>query len=166
MILDTVDFLNKHTSNALHFSINEQEYATEKQIEEATTLVARLDFMDQDAKLINYYGWKTEKVMATESLYKEWLILHKVYGERATMAPSADLDEYWHTHILDTKKYMEDCNMVFGYYLHHYPYFGLTAQETETDLEQGFALTQKLFKKHFGHGLTGVANPCSATSCR
>ena len=166
MILETVEFLNKHSSDTLKFRINEQEYATEEQIEKAKSLVARLDFMDQDAKLINHYGWKTEKVMAIESLYREWLILHKVYGDSATMAPSQDLDEYWHYHILDTKKYMEDCNMVFGYYLHHYPYFGLTEKETDADLEQGFSLTQKLFKKHFGHGLTGKANPCSSTACR
>jgi len=163
--METLD-LNKHSSDALIFRIDEQEYAPKGQIEAAKALVARLDFMEQNAKLINYEGWKSDKVMAIESLYKEWLILHKVYSPDLAMAPSKELDEYWHYHILDTKKYMEDCNMVFGYYLHHYPYFGLTAKETPADLEQGFSLTQKLFQKHFGHGLTGVANPCKSTSCR
>ncbi len=163
--METLD-LSRHSSDALIFSRDEQEYVPEKQIEDAKALVARLDLMEQNAKLINYDGWKSDKVMAIESLYKEWLVLHKVYGPDMAMAPSKELDEYWHYHILDTKKYMEDCNMVFGYYLHHYPYFGLTQKETQADLEQGFALTQKLFQKHFGHGLTGIANPCSSTSCR
>lgn len=165
--MKTLNFLNKHSSDARIFSIDEQKYATKKQIEDAKALVARLDFMDQDAHLINFCSWKSDKVMVIESLYKEWLILHKVYGHSITMAPSKALDEYWHQHItLDTRKYMEDCNIVFGYYLHHYPYFGLTEKETKADLEQGFALTQKLFQKHFGHGITGIANPCRATSCR
>lgn len=152
--------------STLVLAIDTQEYATEKQILEAKFLVDQLDFMTQNEKLISYSGWKSEKVMVVESLYKEWLTLHKVYGDKFALAPSKALDEYWHYHILDTKKYMADCEQIFGYYLHHYPYFGLTEVEPAQDLEQGFLLTQTLFKKHFGHALTGLANPCSSTSCR
>lgn len=150
----------------LALTIDTQEYASEKQISEAKFLINQLDFMTQNEKLISYSGWKSEKVMAVEMLYKEWLVLHKVYGDSFALAPSKALDEYWHYHILDTKKYMADCEQVFGYYLHHYPYFGLTKSEPLQDLEKGFLLTQELFKKHFGHTLTGLANPCSSTSCR
>lgn len=152
--------------NTLVLTTEAQEHATEKQISEAVFLVEKLDFMTQNEKLISYSGWKSEKVMAVEALYKEWLILHKVYGDKFALAPNKALDEYWHYHILDTKKYMADCDLVFGYYLHHYPYFGLTEAEPAQDLEQGFLLTQELFKKHFGHTLTGLVNPCSSTSCR
>lgn len=95
--------------------------------------------------------------------YKKWLIIHACYPELST-APSEKLDEYWHMHILDTKKYMEDCQFVFGYYLHHYPYFGLEGDKD--NLNMGFELTRKLFQHHFGHDLVGVANPCASTSCR
>jgi len=152
--------------NILALTTETQEYATEKQISEARFLVNNLDFMTQNEKLISYSGWKSEKVIAIEGLYKEWLILHKVYGDKFALAPNKALDEYWHYHILDTKKYMADCEQIFGYYLHHYPYFGLTEAEPAQDLEKGFLLTQKLFKKHFGHILTGLANPCASTRCR
>lgn len=152
--------------NTFALTVKTPEYVTEKQISVARLLVEQLDFMTQNVKLISYSGWKSEKVMAVEGLYKEWLILHKVYGDKVALAPNKALDEYWHYHILDTKKYMLDCEQVFGYYLHHYPYFGLTEAEPAQDLESGFLLTQKLFKKHFGHTLTGSSNPCSSTSCR
>jgi hypothetical protein len=165
MMLETLD-LTQHTTDRLVLSIDEQEYATQQQIEDAKVLVEELDFMDQNEKLISYHGWDSDKVMSIEGLYKEWLVLHKVYSHSVALAPNEILDEYWHHHILDTKKYMDDCNYVFGYYLHHYPYFGLTEKETKQDLAGGFELTRKLFKKHFGHDLLGKANPCSSTSCR
>ena len=164
-MIETLD-LTQHTPDGLVLTINEYEYATQQQIKDAMVLVEELDFTEQNAKLISFYGWESDKVMLMERLYKEWLVLHKVYGHSVAFAPNGMLDEYWHYHILDTKKYMDDCNRVFGYYLHHYPYFGLTKKETKQDLESGFELTRKLFKKHFDHDLLGKANPCSATSCR
>jgi len=161
-----MELQNTVMPHSLALTIGAQQYATSEQISEAKLLVENLDFMTQNQKLISYSGWKSEKVIAVEGLYKEWLILHKVYGDKFALAPNKALDEYWHFHILDTKKYMKDCEQVLGYYLHHYPYFGLTESEPEQDLEQGFLLTQELFKKHFGHTLTGLANPCKATNCR
>lgn len=35
--------------------------------------------------------------------------------------PNKQIDEMWHEHILDTRKYSDDCQTVFGYYLHHTP---------------------------------------------
>ncbi len=35
------------------------------------------------------------------------------------------MDEVWHAHILDTRRYAADCDCVFGEFIHHYPYFGL-----------------------------------------
>ncbi|EIJ43561.1 hypothetical protein BegalDRAFT_2720 [Beggiatoa alba B18LD] len=135
-------------------------------IVEATRLVNQLDFTDQNATLISYHGWQAEKVLATEVIYRKWLVLHKVYNQEIKLAPNKQLDEYWHFHILDTRKYMQDCNLVFGSYLHHYPYFGLTDAETAEDLHNAFQRTRDLFIKHFGHDLIGVSNRCSSTSCR
>ncbi|NPA72771.1 MAG: hypothetical protein GXO35_08080 [Gammaproteobacteria bacterium] len=128
--------------------------------------VKTLDFIQMNAKLVSYHGWSVEKILEAEDLYKKWLVLHQVYGESLVLAPNDLVDEYWHTHILDTRKYMDDCQKVLGYYLHHYPYFGLTEGESEEALEAGFELTQKLFKTHFGHDIVGHNNRCGPTSCR
>ena len=36
-------------------------------------------------------------------------------------APDRIVDIVWHTHILFTEKYHEDCETLFGEYLHHRP---------------------------------------------
>lgn len=144
-------------------SIDDSELVSSEKIDEAMAIVNSIEFNQMNDKLVNFYGWSKEDVSLMNDYYKKWLSIHVCYSELAT-APSVKLDEYWHMHILDTQKYMEDCQMVFGKYLHHYPYFGLEGDKD--DLNSGFELTQKLFQHHFGHGLTGVANPCSSTACR
>lgn len=37
------------------------------------------------------------------------------------IAPSELLDEYWHEFLLDTRRYHEYCDYVFGYFMHHNP---------------------------------------------
>ncbi len=143
--------------------IVENEFVSQEKIAESMAVVNSLDLAQMNEKLINFYGWSKEDVTLMHDYYNKWLALHACYPELA-IAPSAKLDEYWHMHILDTKKYMEDCQLVFGEYLHHYPYFGL--ENDSENLDSGFELTKTLFLKHFGHELTGLANPCAATRCR
>jgi len=144
-------------------TINKDEFVSQEKIDEAMAVVSSLDLVQMNDKLINFYGWSKEDVTLMHDYYKKWLVLHVCYPELAT-APSMKLDEYWHMHILDTKKYMEDCQFIFGEYLHHYPYFGL--ENDSKNLDSGFELTKILFMKHFDHNLTGLANPCKATKCR
>ena len=147
-------------------SLEENGFIDDTQITKAIELINQLDFTDQNATLISYHGWNKEKVLATEAIYKEWLVLHKIYNQEIVIAPNKQLDEYWHFHILDTRKYMKDCDHVFGSYLHHYPYFGLSDAESKNDLETAFQLSRDLFIKHFRHDLIGASNKCSSTSCR
>jgi hypothetical protein len=35
--------------------------------------------------------------------------------------PDKEVDLYWHTHILQTRKYLADCQKYLGYFLHHEP---------------------------------------------
>jgi len=144
-------------------NIDDKKLVSQAEMNEAMALVSSLDFKQMNNKLVDFYGWAKEDVSLMNDYYKKWLALHVCYPDLA-IAPSIKLDEYWHMHILDTQKYMEDCQLVFGKYLHHYPYFGLEGDKE--NLDSGFELTKKLFQHHFGHSLTGLANPCSSTACR
>ncbi|CAA6809643.1 MAG: Unknown protein [uncultured Sulfurovum sp.] len=161
--------LNRQTSDVLRenksvkINIEDAEFVSRSEMNEAMALANSIELEQMNDKLINFYGWSNEDVSLMSDYYKKWLSLHVCYPELA-IAPSIKLDEYWHMHILDTQKYMEDCQMIFGRYLHHYPYFGLEGDKEE--LNNGFTLTNKLFEHHFSHGLTGFANPCSSTACR
>jgi|WetSurMetagenome_2_1015567.scaffolds.fasta_scaffold13503_4 hypothetical protein len=145
---------------------HQQIFVSKEQINKAFYLVNQLDFTAQNTTLIFYYGWTKETILVTEDLYRKWLVLHKIYDQEIALAPNKQLDDYWHFHILDSRKYMEDCQKVFGDYLHHYPYFGIGDADAAKDLESAFQLTRDLFIKHFGHDLLGASNRCRSTSCR
>jgi hypothetical protein len=95
-------------------------------------------------------AWSLEKCDKVASLYKMYLQLCKLYSNTG-IVPTHDIDEFWHQHILDTLKYQQDCQTLFGYFLHHYPYFGLRGAEDELDLASPFENTRALFIEHFNY---------------
>ena len=83
-----------------------------------------------------------------------------------TIVPSKDIDTFWHTHILDTKKYTTDCEILFGKYFHHFPYFGMRGKKDEDNLKQAFHETNQLYLYHFGEsplssGMADCGSLCS-----
>jgi hypothetical protein len=80
--------------------------------------------------------------------YLMFLCLVYLYPNVA-IAPSQEIDQVWHQHILDTSKYAQDCQMLFGRFIHHFPYFGIRNEGDRQQLNAAFAQTQALFKQHF-----------------
>jgi len=95
-------------------------------------------------------GWSLEKANAVEKEYRRFLCLMKLFPEENT-APLVDVDTFWHYHILDTMKYAADCEQVFGYFLHHYPYVGMdgTDEDEQFRLDSGNRM-QALYESVFG----------------
>ena len=111
------------------------------------------------------YGWSTEYADQMETAYKRFLILSAKYPH-LTLAPSRDIDRFWHTHILDTRKYAEDCDATFGRFLHHFPYLGLRGEDDAKALDDAFAKMQALMAQEFGthqhpEGATQAAAWCA-----
>jgi len=129
--------------------IRENEFVSQEKIDEIMAVVDSLDFTPINFKLEAEYNWSKESLSLALPLYKQWLVLQACY-ETHSIAPSTFIDEYWHMHILDTRKYIEDCQLVFGEYLHHFPYFGLRNEQDAKELTEGFELTKKLYQHHFG----------------
>ncbi len=86
-----------------------------------------------------------------------------------SIVPTSMVDKFWHFHILDTKKYAEDCERVFGYFLHHFPYFGMRGEEDAKNLKRCFTETEEIFKKEFGEtfsvGTGGTCSECDSSAC-
>lgn len=106
--------------------------------------IRNLDLEPIKYKLVKEHAWTLEKADAVEKLYKTYLLLFALHPD-GMYVPTHDIDEMWHSHILDTRKYMEDCRDIFGYYLHHYPYLGLMGDEDAQKAEEQFAATRRLF---------------------
>jgi hypothetical protein len=75
------------------------------------------------------------------------------------LVPTQEIDQVWHQHILDTHKYAEDCQHLFGRFIHHFPYLGMRGETDRKDWQRAYALTQVLFLKHFGLDLVIGAAP-------
>lgn len=95
------------------------------------------------------YGWSREYADHVETEYKRFLTLLVKYPE-ASIAPRKEVDKFWHGHILDTLKYAEDCNKVFGYFLHHFPYFGMRGSEDAANLAAAADTMNRLYREEFG----------------
>ena len=106
-------------------------------------------------------GWTREHADTIERAYRDYLTMLVKYPEHLEeIMVSKDVDEFWHTHILHTMKYTEDCDRVFGTYLHHTPQVRETAPAA---LERRAALadkTRRLYQREFG-GLQYVPAPGS-----
>ena len=99
--------------------------------------------------------WTKEDAGKCCQLYKNFLLLQKKHLP-LPLVPTREIDEYWHNHILHTKNYVEDCEHIFGHYLHHQPKTPADASDT---LIADFLQTKALYLAEFGVSLTLQDNP-------
>ncbi|EKD45039.1 MAG: hypothetical protein ACD_70C00107G0011 [uncultured bacterium] len=126
-------------------------------LDEAKAYIDAIDFSMVVDKIVSTKGWKKSDVLKIGELYKHFLYLNKKYTNSClSLPPSEEVDEFWHNHILDTKKYHTDCDKIFGAYLHHYPYFGIDGKTTRNDLDNAFEKTQALHFQEFGDYIYNV----------
>lgn len=78
--------------------------------------------------------------------YRNFLYLCGSTGE--IIVPTKDIDLIWHAHILDTQKYAVDCEVLFGFFLHHFPYFGIQGDADE--FKKAYERTKQLYEAEFG----------------
>jgi hypothetical protein len=130
-------------------------------LEEKKDYIMKMDFSMLIKKLSNdklphpyQYLWQRQDVLDAVERYRKYLfILVKYQNDYPTIPPTYEIDEIWHNHILETKRYQQDCEALFGHYLHHYPYYGLDnpahlGVDFKT-MHKGFQLTKTLFLVEF-----------------
>ena len=120
-------------------------------------VIAAIQSLDLDAVKVRIMdaelgeGWTREYADSIEAAYKTYLtMLVKHPDDAEDIMLSEDVDEFWHTHILQTTKYANDCQNVFGNFLHHDPHIG---ERTAADLKKRAALAEKtreLYAREFG----------------
>ena len=133
-----------------------QARVTDRPVKQVIAAIQALDLESVKRRLTDPNlgeGWTREYADRIEIAYKNYLtVLVKYQDDAEDILLSEDVDEFWHTHILQTIKYTEDCESVFGRYLHHTPHIGEVTQE---DMERriGFAeKTRSLYEREFGSG--------------
>ena len=96
-------------------------------------------------------GWSALRADAVETEYRRFLFLMKKSPD-AEASPTVDVDIFWHYHILDTMKYARDCEALFGYFLHHYPYVGIGADTDEGKQVHAGERMHEIYEAEFGTG--------------
>jgi hypothetical protein len=119
--------------------------------------IASLDLEPIKFKLVKEQGFKESDVEQLEKWYKRFLFLTFKYNDRPIVVSEA-IDNFWHQHILDTRKYAEDCEELFGKFLHHFPYFGLRGEDDERALHAAYAETISMMKEEYGETPENVPN--------
>src|SRR5215204_723781 len=113
--------------------------------------------INEKLRFDNPVFWKDDILAQAEIDYRRFLALNLMYPS-TTLVVNKIIDDYWHQHILDTQKYAADCDTLFGFFLHHHPYFGMNDDEDSDRIYDAFAVTQKLWEEAFGDALAGESN--------
>ena len=137
-----------------------------KPIEQVIAAIEALDLGPIKLKLMDPeegQGWSREYVERMETAYKRFLTL-LVKFPHESIAPTKDVDKFWHGHILDTMKYADDCQNVFGYFLHHFPYFGMRGEQDAADLQAAGENMHALYEREFGEPMPKGTGFCAAAT--
>lgn len=93
------------------------------------------------------YGWTPEHTERIERGYRQFLTLLATHPG-TQLAPTRDIDKFWHAHILNTRQYAADCERIFGEFVHHNPTLGMLGDEDK--LDQAAEAMHTLFEREFG----------------
>lgn len=110
-------------------------------------------------------GYTPDRLDLMEGEYRKFLAMHLAFPD-ADIVPCKLVDEMWHQHILDTEAYHDDCDAIFGRYLHHFPYFGMRGEDDEQALHNAYADTLERYRQAFGEPPEGTWISADASSCK
>ncbi len=110
--------------------------------------------------------WTASRADSAVAEYRKLLVLAKL---GVHVVPGKDIDEIWHSHILFTKSYALDCDSFFGYYLHHKPADGSSAEDN-AKRKISHTIMMNMYKKYFCHVAPlswnlNYSDPCGSMGC-
>jgi hypothetical protein len=121
----------------------------------------RMKLADPEERL----GLAPGRLDLLETEYRRFLALHIAYPD-AEIVPCKIVDEIWHQHILDTAAYRADCDLIFGRFLDHFPYFGMRGEQDAIALQDAYADTLERYRAAFGEPPAGTWISADAASCK
>jgi hypothetical protein len=110
--------------------------------------VQALNLNSVTTQLVSRKNWSPDRVDAAVRRYRGFLYL-TVAGVVRNTCPTAQVDEIWHQHILNTKQYAADCERLAGGFIHHAPSSGADPEESQI-LGDLFFRTWVAYESEFG----------------
>ncbi len=129
---------------------------TESRINEETLNLIRWKMSNSPE--VDLYGEGAEMAIGE---YRRFLILN-IENPRENLAPTDLMDKAWHMHILDTRRYAEDFERMFGRFRHNHPsYNGPESNARGGSLVSAFESMKSLYSERFGHDPLDVSAGCN-----
>lgn len=142
------------------YSLSSLQVVDQSLSEKISTFFSKLNQLDLQLvaqKLMSFNngnGWTVQKSESAINLYKMFLCLHFLFPD-IELVPTKEIDEVWHTHILlNTYKYIQDCQELYGYIFHHYSVDEISNVQYQ-NRETAIAVTNFLFENLFGVSVWG-----------
>ena len=95
-------------------------------------------------------NWSEDEINTAENEYRKFLALSLDNPLNEPNVPCGHVDKFWHQHMLDSAKYCEETQAIFGHYLHHFPYFGMLSEEDERAMFAAGTRTLARYREKFG----------------
>lgn len=127
-------------------------------LERSVAAIAGLDLDPVKQRLVHALGehrWSQARAEQAALGYRRYLMLRAKYPG-ASLSPPGDVDAFWHAHILDTRRYAEDCEAIFGAFLHHHPSLGEPGFD-EAAHEAAAWVMAELYQREFGEPLSALS---------
>ena len=122
--------------------------ASQRDAHSILELVRSIPLDRQRVRIVAKHGLTDEEAEKWLDEYRKWVALRRCF-EGAYMVPTAVVDEVWHEHIVDTRRYTDFCERVFGRYLHHEPIIDPSENQSKS-AKQAFTFTKQMWAKCFG----------------
>ncbi len=113
-------------------------------IDQTRAKISALDLRGVHNDLMKNEGFTEERADRAITWYRMFLEFVAEHPGKH-LAPPGAADLAWHNHILDTRRYFDDCLDLFGGYLHHDPEaFGTV------EFDRGWGFTRDLYADRYG----------------
>lgn len=135
---------------------DDQEPICARSLEAVAELVGSIDLTMVKQKLMDAdegQGWSSHYATHVEQRYRRYLCMIALKPE-VQHVPGRDIDLFWHQHILDTRAYAQDCDRVFGEFIHHFPYLGMRGDDDAKNLLSAFDKTKAYYAELFNEDYT------------
>jgi len=115
-------------------------------------------------KATKRHGWEEGRAKALEDEYRDFLIL-LAENDGKTISPwSDDLDLFWHEHILDTRRYAQDCKWIFGHFVQHDPHIEKRPYHHEETRRATMTLREAQLEARAARRRAAESSPAEATA--
>lgn len=103
----------------------------------------------------NGYGWCWRQALQAIGRYKTFLFVCYLYPQ-IRLVPTQEIDCVWHAHILHTRRYRQDCQWLFGYFIDHEPDSAIGGEAEGQNEDAAFVQTQTLLALFEGYFQTST----------